>query len=313
MDKKIAILLSTYNGERYLKKQIDSIIDQSNSNWDLYIRDDGSTDSTRTIIESYLDDSRIHWINSKKQDNLKVIRSFFELLGQVDADYYMFCDQDDVWLPNKVQLTYDEMRHLEKSHNDVPILVHTDLKVVDAKLNLVNQSMMKMQDLDPKPTFNRLLVQNSVTGCTTMINDELKRKCQNLDPDQICMHDWWFALVAAAFGRIGYVNQATILYRQHGDNEVGAKNVLKEAFNRLFQDHFIQKTKKIIERSITQAQSFKKHYDAELSPEIHNVLNFYTELPRFTGFKRYRKMKKFQLFKSGRLRNAFFILFLMIW
>ncbi|MDC4186160.1 glycosyltransferase family 2 protein [Loigolactobacillus coryniformis] len=216
---KVAILLSTYNGAEYLAEQIDSIVHQTYSAWQLYIRDDGSTDQTGQIIQKYqASDQRIVFLNEGQIENLGVKRSFMALLSAAQADFYMFCDQDDVWLPKKIETTLAEM--LKKNVAAAPRLIHTDLMVVDQKL----QSQKVMFGRDFQDAFRDVLYSNSVTGCTVMINESLRQLllAQPFDPQQIVMHDWWFALVAAAFGEIDYLAEPTILYRQHGDNTFGA-------------------------------------------------------------------------------------------
>lgn len=307
--KKIAILLSTYNGERFLEEQIESIIKQSNQQWTLYIRDDGSTDKTLDILERYQADDRIQWINEDKPKNLRVIGSFLNLLESAEADYYMFCDQDDVWLPDKVQVTLDKMVALESINDQQPVLVHTDLRIVDQDLKIMSDSMIKTQNLDPLPNFGRLLVQNSVTGCTMMINQNLKKLCVGLDFAKIRMHDWWFALVASAFGTIGYVPKSTILYRQHGDNEVGAKNSFSELMSR---KHLFAQTKQMIQLAMEQATEFVSDYP-NLATDKVEVVHFYTNVKSYSKIERYRKIKAYGLLKNGFGRNAFYVFQMLTW
>ncbi|WP_253726505.1 glycosyltransferase family 2 protein [Latilactobacillus curvatus] len=309
MTKKIAILLSTYNGERFLEEQIESIIKQSNQQWTLYIRDDGSTDKTLDILGRYQADDRIQWINENKPQNLRVIGSFLKLLESAEADYYMFCDQDDVWLSDKVQVTLNKMLTLEAENKQQPILVHTDLRIVDQDLKATSESMIKTQNLDPQPSFGRLLVQNSITGCTMMINQNLKDRCVGLDFTKIRMHDWWFALVASAFGTIGYVPQATILYRQHGDNEVGAKNSLSELMSR---KHLFAQTKQMIQLAMAQATEFVADYP-NLTDDKVEMVHFYTNVKNYSKVERYRKMRTYGLLKNGSGRNAFYVFQMLTW
>ena len=134
----IAILMATYNGSRYLREQIDSILSQTNDNWQLYIHDDGSTDSTMDIILEYCNKyiGKIVYLNDA-QKHRGAAMSFMYLLKQVEADYYMFCDQDDVWLPNKVE---QEFKSITEYSNEKPILVFSDLYIVDEKLNVIEKS-----------------------------------------------------------------------------------------------------------------------------------------------------------------------------
>lgn len=151
---------------------------------------------------------------------------------KMDADYFMFCDQDDVWNPDKIEITLKRMQKVEKKNPKKPVLVHTDLEVVDQNLNSLGASFVRYRALDAKITaINRLLVQNNVTGCTMMINRPLLEKALKLSNiSAIAMHDWWFSLVASLFGEISFIDQATIKYRQHGDNVVGATKVNTPSF-----------------------------------------------------------------------------------
>lgn len=214
----IAILLSTYNGDKFLAKQIKSIQQQSNQSWQLYIRDDGSTDRTLSIIREYCKkDSRIHWINEFKQQNVGVKESFIRLLIYAQADYYMFCDQDDFWLPDKIQITLNGM----DLNYELPQLVFTDLVLVDEHLKRIDSSALKDVDVNYWIEPNNLFFDNVVTGCTVMINDRLKKASVPTDTEKIVMHDWWLALLATQMGKVNYVNEQTILYRQHSGNQVG--------------------------------------------------------------------------------------------
>lgn len=226
----IAILLSTYNGGLFLEEQINSILNQSFINWDLYIRDDGSTDGTLHIVEKYCEKySNIHFL--KDDGNKGACKSFLWLLKKTEANYYMFCDQDDIWLPSKIQLSLEKMKDTENNYMNIPILVHTDLKVVDINLKEISPSFWKYAKLKQNylSQFNYLGACNGVTGCTIMINNEAKIKILPASP-KAPMHDYWMALKIAQTGRIVHVDTPTILYRQHDRNELGAKNTDKSYF-----------------------------------------------------------------------------------
>lgn len=223
----IDILLSTYNGEKYLQEQLDSIISQSFGDWRLLIRDDASKDSTNDIITRYcsLYPTKIRCVGDCF-GNLGVIRSFELLMKESDADYIMFCDQDDVWLPNKIHLTFERMKQLGKQYgNNVPILVHTNLFVVDEDKNIVSDSFwdyaaMKPELLDGNIHF--LAICNCVTGCTLMINKRAKEvSLPFVSPVE--MHDAWIAIHVKKCGVVDYIEQSTIQYRQHTSNICGAK------------------------------------------------------------------------------------------
>ena len=187
---KIAILMSTYNGEEYLSKQVESIKNQTNNDWHLYIRDDGSTDSTFSILKEISDkDKRITFVNKDDVKNVGVIRSFMSLLESTDADFYMFSDQDDVWKENKIQRALSLMKH--QDYQSTPICLHTELQIVDDNLQPVE--LMKRGRV--WSDFQHFLFGNCVTGCTVMINQKLKQMINfdSVDYSRIAMHDWLFA------------------------------------------------------------------------------------------------------------------------
>lgn len=220
MNQQVAILMSTYNGERYLADQIKSIQNQSYPNWHLYIRDDGSKDNTINIIQKYADaDKRITLTNYNAITNVGVTSSFMKLLQSANADFYMFCDQDDVWLKDKIELAVNQMQ--VNNYLATPLCVFTELQVVNQNLHpmhLMNGNQVWF-DL---PHF---LVGNCVTGCTMMINQALKNSLKISDTNfhQIYLHDWWIGMVASVVGKLIYIPKPTILYRQHANNVEGSK------------------------------------------------------------------------------------------
>ncbi len=230
--KQVAILMSTYNGEKYLEQQIKSIIQQSYSDWVLYIRDDGSEDHTADIIKKYSQiDDRVIFFNEGHVENIGVTRSFMELFSQVNADFYMFSDQDDYWKRDKVLHTLNAM--LEQDFRKEPVCVHTDLQIVNAEL----QGSEVMNGGYIWHDFPHLLFCNCVTGCTMMVNQKLKdlMHFEKINYDKIYLHDWWIALVASAFGKVVYINEATIMYRQHEGNVIGSneKNTVSHLLYRV--------------------------------------------------------------------------------
>lgn len=230
MERKseVVILMATYNGANYLPVQLDSIVQQTFSDWTLLISDDGSSDGTQDILNDYATHYPEKIVLLKKDKATGSAKNNFIFLTAYaqEYSYIMYCDQDDYWKPNKIQLTLEKMKKLEAANKKVPCLVHTDLEVVDEELNLLNKSFMEYSGLNPKRCrLNQLLIQNNVTGCTMMINHALwSLAARTVNADQVLMHDWWFALIAAACGKIGFMPCATIQYRQHRDNSVGAKN-----------------------------------------------------------------------------------------
>jgi len=221
---KTDILLSTYNGAAFLDDLMQSLYGQTDMNWELLIRDDGSTDNTLKFLKGYSekDKDRIFIIeNDQKRVGPK--GSFELLLQKSEADYFMFCDQDDYWLPDKIKNTLAKMKDLEQRYPDVPAMVFSDLTVVDKMLREVHPSFWEFIKVDPNNVFNiyRLLINNPVVGCTVMINKRVKSLVLPF-PEQAVMHDWWIALNVAREGVAGYLAKPTILYRIHEKNLIGA-------------------------------------------------------------------------------------------
>lgn len=228
----ISILLATYNSGRYLNAQIDSILGQSSLKWKLYIRDDGSSDETLNIINGYINKypEKIVLVKDDK-GSLKSYHNFVELLRVVDSDYYMFCDHDDVWLPEKIESSINEMRYVETRHPNKPVIIHSDMNVVDQNLNVISGSFWKYSRLLPnRCSFMDLACCNCVNGCTMLINRKAK-EVSLPNVDYCLMHDALVAQsVAANHGIIVAIKQPLVLYRQHIDNVIGAADVKKGFF-----------------------------------------------------------------------------------
>ena len=228
----LAILMSTFNGEKYLKEQIDSLLNQEYEAFDIYIRDDGSTDQTVSILENYEHIYPNIYLLKDTQGNIGVFKSFMYLLSQVHADYYMFCDQDDVWLSNKISMSMKRMNELEDIYTlQIPLLVFTDLVLVNHKLDVIAESVWKITKTVPDIALKYLNGVCPMAGCTMLFNDAAKKVSLPIS-DKGWVHDYWVALSVAKNGIIGYVSQPLIWYRQHGMNEIGAigypKNMLWE-------------------------------------------------------------------------------------
>lgn len=308
----IEILLSTYNGEKFLPEFLKSLERQTCKDWYLMVRDDGSTDDTMNILEDF---AKKHpkKINIVKDDlgNLGACKSFFTLIKHSIADYIMFADQDDVWLENKIEITYEYMKEMEKLFtSNTPILIHTDLKVVDIHLKTISESFFSYQGLNPDyKSLNYMILQNIITGCTVMINKTLKKLLFQL-PNNAIMHDWWLALVASSFGQICYIPYPTILYRQHNFQDTGAIKYslidfykkLKKKPNNLYS---------FVEKTMLQAEEFLDIYKGILPSDKKELLISYVSLPKYNKMKKLELILKWKFFKHGFLRRMLFIMLLL--
>lgn len=212
---------------------MQSLLVQSYSSWTLYVRDDMSTDSTQDLLAEYAQkDARIHILSDDQKRGAR--DGFMWLLGRVDADYYMFCDHDDVWKKEKIAITLAEMQKQTELFPTLPIIVHTDLEIVDASLKQIAQSHWIYQQYHSEDFNDKYqhLVYNNVVGCTMMINQRAKEISFPM-PQAARMHDAWIASsVLWHGGHIASINQQTILYRQHGNNTIGTNEV--PAFSKKF-------------------------------------------------------------------------------
>ncbi|MBO6232725.1 MAG: glycosyltransferase family 2 protein [Clostridia bacterium] len=240
MDKeKIDVLLATYNGEKYVAEQIESILNQTYKNINLIISDDCSSDKTQEILREYSQkDSRIKLY--LQQENLGVVKNIEFLLKQVENPLYMLADQDDYWLPEKIE------KSVEKLNNENADLVFGDLEVVDQNLKAIYPSFGDFMLLNRKinkyiDSYKVNYLYNCVTGCTLISKKEFIKYILPLPTNsKFVIHDHWIGLMVSLNGKLAYMPEKYIKYRQHGNNQVGT-NKISHGFTRLEQvrEHFI--------------------------------------------------------------------------
>lgn len=309
---RIAVLLATYNGEQFLGEQLLSIIQNIHQlgreyEVDIIVSDDSSHDRTLEIIQNMQQQySRISILDSSRKGS--AVANFAFLIKNIDASLYdvvFFSDQDDVWLSDKVGLFLAEF-NCQKDSNQ-PLLVHSDLSVVDVTLREIAPSMFNYQYLNKKPSFRQLVVQNSVTGCVMAINQPLLRLAQQSQIEKSTMHDWYLALIASAFGEIKFIDRPTIWYRQHGKNEVGAKAFGLGLLSNIGKKYCDARLS--IQKTREQAHLFLQDYEENLKSDEKNLLRQYTQGESISLFARimlifcgYRKY--------GVLRN---MIYCLIW
>jgi len=228
--RKIVVLLAAYNGAELLPEQIRSIQRQTISNWTLLVRDDESEDNTREVLKKFAaEDKRIRYVHDTK-GRLGAARNFGELMRvalEEGADAIFFSDQDDIWLPHKIARQLQSLQEMERQHGPgTPLLCYSDLEVVDQKLHQIHPSFMRYENLrhESHNPIHVLLTQNVVSGCAVVINRNLLEFVTPI-PNEVILHDWWLAICAAACGRIGYIDEPLVRYRQHSGNHIGALTV----------------------------------------------------------------------------------------
>lgn len=303
---KINIVMSTYNGEQFLAEQIDSIQQQTFKDWQLLIRDDGSSDQTPEIIKSFVaQDPRIVFINEHDRENFGVIKNFFTLIKHDKADYYFFSDQDDVWLEDKLETMLAAARQYP---DQLPLMVYTDLCVVDQNLQVMNQSMIRSQSHHANTELVQELTENTVTGGVAMINHALAERWRTLD--NIIMHDWYLALLATAIGKLVYIDQPGELYRQHDNNVLGARTFTKRLKTWLSgPSKMLEKYWWLIHAS--QAQADKILQENELGDEQEAVIRNYIALERLPLSQRIRVLRQYKYAKNKWFHTMIFRLLIM--
>jgi glycosyltransferase involved in cell wall biosynthesis len=267
----INILLATYNGENYIKRQIESLLSQTYSNWHLWVRDDCSSDVTLAIIKQFADnDDRISIIDNQNL-RLGACQNFSRLMEicPKNSSYIMFCDQDDIWLPEKIEKSLKAMQLLEKEYNcEKNLLVYGTYKMIDENDTILE---LPIPNYSMTPKLNVLLTQNYVYGCTTMINDVLLKNSLSI-ASTAENHDYWITLTAIANdARFKYIEEPLILYRQHSKNVTGSyKNAFfANRIRRLFYNKEINSIKKRLAMFV----SFIDRNENKMTTENKKMLN----------------------------------------
>jgi len=314
----IAILLSTYNGEKYIIDQLKSLENQSYPYFDLHIRDDASSDDTLQLIENFKSESNMNITILPTKNNLGAKNNFeFLLENSLQAkqyEYFMFCDQDDVWFNDKIIRSYEKIQQLENEFSSMqPLLIYTNLQVVDETLHILGDSLWNDFHLDPKKNaLNFLAMQCNITGCTMMFNRKLAKLSLPF-PTEAIMHDYWVGMVASSLGQLDYLDKATISYRQHGNNVSGGADkfnlryIIHKASKFFNNDEYYE----VLGRQIMQSESFLLQYKSYLAEDKIEILEAMISHQSVSFFKRITLMKKYQLYKQNTIRNIGLILWFM--
>lgn len=282
-DSFVEILMATYNGEKFLSDQLESILNQTHQNLRILIRDDGSTDTTLQIIERYKSQhpEKIILLPNTEDKASGPIQNFSKLLSFSTAPYVLLSDQDDFWLPEKISILLAAIQEIEQQYSPaLPILVHSDLLVVDERLHTINRSFWNYIGVNSnRDSFENLLVQNIVTGCAAILNRSLVDLCGPI-PKKAMMHDWWLALAASSMGNITKIDLPTVMYRQHGANTLGAKQFswTLSYFVEKFKILLKPEEKYFLTECIAQAEEFYSAYHKKLPTPMLNKLIAFKDL-----------------------------------
>lgn len=277
MNFKVVVIMSTYNGAKYLKPQLDSILQQTHANTHILIRDDGSSDQTCEILKTYSQyHQHIEWINND-QRHLGLQLSYAELLkyaASKNPDYVLYADQDDVWLNFKIERLLTKILQLD---NSKPSLVFSDVKIVKENLELISPSLMHYQCFTglQKLKFKKLLLFCPSLGCTMMMNQKLLNLA-NQSPVLSVNHDKRVLILASLAGNIGYLPEPTLLYRQHANNLLGGLGGVNRQLLGKGNFYYLQKR---YQTALDQARDMQKKLSV-LSPKeqrtINNFINLFT-------------------------------------
>ncbi len=299
--KSVTILLSTYNGEKYLREQLDSLLKQEGVDFNIFVRDDGSKDNTCEILQEYADKGLLTYV---KGENLGFSKSFSWLINNAPkADFYSCCDQDDVWLSTKV---LDGVNALENI--DEPATYFTSLNVVDENLNLITKDSHSHYNNESETLFADNVLMPQINGCTMIFNEKLRQLYSKVPPYNIHGHDYTLVTLASAFGKVVFSNDSKILYRQHSSNCYGFYKGSLRNLIRSVKSFFKHETKGIKSH---EAMIYKYYFFDQLKEEDKTFVELMTEY-RFNKAKR----KQLRKYIKNNIKNKTikkFSLFLLAW
>lgn len=275
MEKKVAVLISTYNGEKYLKEQLDSILNQTYKNIEIVIRDDGSKDSTMDMIKEY--QQKYDNITLKEGTNIGFIRSFFKLLELANADYYAYCDQDDIWLENKIELAVKE---LDKADDLKPNMAFGNSDYYDENMNFKAKGEMHKTF-----SFQNSLYECVTQGMTMTINQKAKEMILRNIPEKCLFHDWWTYMICSGMGSVLYSDETVVKYRRFEKNATAEGQSILKIFlwriEKLITDNGMKDIK-------MQQREYKKMFYDKLSKENQKLLDIFVQ-EKYNFIKALRK------------------------
>ena len=307
----ITIIMAVYNGQEYIREQLESLKDQTYTEWRLVIRDDRSSDKTAEIVKKFSDEVEqevIFKVNEKPSGSAK--NNFALLINDAkESDYVMFCDQDDIWKKDKIEITFNKMKQAEERYGrDFPLLVHGDVEVIDENGNINADSMFEMSHINADSKLPQILIQNHVTGCTMMCNKKLIAGISEYaSSEYIIMHDYLAALYASVFGKIEVIKKPLLSYRQHSGNSVGAKNNNNPVYLLKRLANGRKSYKEAMETSRNQVKFFVEIYREELAAEKYckeyELMSGYASLGSRAKWYRIMFYKKNHIWKNGTIRK----------
>lgn len=283
-EDSVSIALAVYNGEKFLPQLLASLESQTIKPSELIVLDDCSTDNSLEVIQSFrLSFKKTIFSNERNEGP---VFTFKKLAGLCKGNFIAFCDQDDIWLPQKIE---HSLLAIKKIDSNIPAIAFSDLSVIDEEDKLIHKSFFELRSSSPKKfSLPDLLFENIVTGCASIINKAMANKLANM-PLNILMHDHWMALIGYSFGKYVFINEPLVLYRAHGTNVTDKK---KASYLINFRNQLKNKSS-YLHKNILQAIEFKKAYTAELSKKNLKALNNFIALEQQPFFyKRFARDKR---------------------
>ncbi|MCR5685041.1 MAG: glycosyltransferase family 2 protein [Lachnospiraceae bacterium] len=322
----IDIIMATYNGARYIAEQIRSILGSDEKDIRVLVYDDMSEDETPDIVKSFADKAPGKVFCFKNEIRYGHCANFLQGLKKAvreyPAEYYMFSDQDDLWLKDKISLCLARIRSLETNTADrsvdeesrtakrssegvsscTPCMVFTDAILVNADAEPTGMTFIKADRLDASKTdLAHLLMENKCQGCTMMINNALAGMIGSYD-ERVRYHDWWIALIASAFGRIGFIDTPTLMHRQHEDNAVGQGSFTDYLRGRLHSGR--KDARERLKATFDQAAAFYKYYGRQLRRKDRMIVRAFLKLKDMNAVGKRVALLRYGYLKSGPARNA---------
>lgn len=301
----IDVLLSTYNGEKYLDDFLRSLDAQKYRSFRVLVRDDGSSDGTVARLEKFAAEASVEFLFSPDSGaHLGVVQSFGSLLRQSTAPYVMFADQDDIWHSGKIGAMLEHIRRAEAERSpETPLLLHADLRVCGSKGEVLASSHVQSQKLSPdRNSLAQLCIQNNVTGCAVILNRALRERVRFPMPQDTLCHDWYLALLGSVAGEVIFVDEIYTDYRKHDSNVYGHRKYSPALCIKQFLggrealDHRLQLTQK-------QALAFLEQYGDILSEDDRECLRIWGNIKQYPKSERLRLCRKLGLRKNTFLRT----------
>lgn len=300
---RVTIIMATYNGEKYLEEQIESILSSTYREFKLYIVDDGSKDSTMELLNRY----KMRYPDiihiSRNETNMGVTLNFLNAINKTTSEYIMLCDQDDVWKKDKITRTLKRMKQMEVQFGkEMPVAVFTDAYVADSSLNIIHESFFRSGRLNPGLTdLSHMLMENKLIGCTVMINGAVRKILQSKPlPKHARFHDGWLGLIAASFGKISFIPEPTLFYRQHEANVVGNRGFYAYMLDRISN---LKRQKEALTALQTQAREFADLYRDYFDGRKLDLIVRFSNLSKESFIKRRLLILRYGYLKSGIIRN----------